>query len=87
MVDGTRKELERFAQRVADLVVGKLAGKPAEEILDAYEAAELLKVSRSTIDRWTATGRIPSLKYGNLRRYKRSELLRLTSDQPNPNVT
>ena len=82
----TQGKQERFAQRIADLVVGKLAGKPAEEILDAYEAAELLKVSRSTIDRWTATGKIPSLKYGNLRRYKRSELLRLTSDQPNPKV-
>ena len=72
----TPQEINQVAERVAELVVARIAGRPIEDgYIDKYEAAKILGASVPTIERWTASGEIPSHKIGGLRRYRASELL------------
>ncbi len=71
----TPAELDQVAQRVAEVVVAALASRPAEGFIDAHAAAELLGCSKSTVERLTASKKIPSHKIGGSRRYLPSELL------------
>ncbi len=66
-------------QRIADLVAESLANRTAshEEMLDVHQAAKLLGLSVSTLERRTRDGSIPSIKIGRLRRYRRSELVNI----------
>jgi excisionase family DNA binding protein len=45
------------------------------ELLDVHEAAALLRLSPSTVYRWAQQARLPSLKMGGCRRYRRSDLV------------
>ena len=71
----TPAELDQVAQRVAEMVVAALASRPTETFIDSHAAAELLGFSKSTVERLTASGEIPSHKIGGSRRYLPSELL------------
>ena len=72
----TPNELSEVAERVAEIVVARLASRPIEDgFIDKFQAAELLGCSAPTIERWTASGEIPSHRIGGLRRYRASELL------------
>ncbi len=72
----TPQEISQVAERVAELVVARMAGRPIEDgYIDKYEAAKILGASVPTIERWTASGEIPSHKIGGLRRFRASELL------------
>ena len=65
-------EIQRIAEAISEL----LAGHPTNDVmLDVNGAAELLACSVPTIERLTRTGEIPSVKFGRLRRYRRSKLL------------
>jgi excisionase family DNA binding protein len=50
--------------------------------LTPEEAAEYLKVTRRTIDRWIADGTIKASKIGRVVRIKRSEIDRILSGAP-----
>jgi excisionase family DNA binding protein len=70
-------EIEELAVRIADLVVARIAGRPIEDcFIDKHEAAKILGASIPSVERWTASGEIPSHKIGGLRRYRASELLK-----------
>jgi len=68
--------LDRLADLVAERVAARLrATVDPDAMLTGSEVAELLSVSRATIERWTADGTIPSHRIGRTRRYRRSEVL------------
>ena len=74
----TPNELDQFAERVAAIVVARMEScRPSQDgYIDKHEAAKILGASVPSIERWTASGEIPSHKIGGLRRYRASELLR-----------
>ena len=73
----TPNELDQFAERVAEIVVARMgSSRPiGDGFIDKHEAAKILGCSIATIERWTASGEIPSHRIGGLRRYRASELL------------
>src|ERR1700752_518419 len=56
----------------------------ASELLDIREAAEFLRVSETSLRRWTNAGRLPCLRIGGRqeRRFRRSDLLALLGLEP-----
>ena len=44
-------------------------------LLDAHGAAEALSMSTRTVERLTASGNLPSVKVGRLRRYRTADLI------------
>ncbi len=73
----TPAEFEELAVRIAALVVAGMASRPSQDgYIDKHEAAKILGASVPSIERWTASGEIPSHKIGGLRRYRASELLK-----------
>lgn len=78
----TPLELISIADAIADLVVAKLANRsPDDSYLDVHGVAELLNCSSATVERWTRQGKIPSIKVGRLRRYRRTDLLSLRQQE------
>lgn len=73
----TPREIDDIAERVAEIVLDRMASRrPIEDgYVDKHEAAKILGASVPSIERWTASGEIPSHKIGGLRRYRASELL------------
>jgi excisionase family DNA binding protein len=71
-------EIDQFAERVAEIVLARMASsRPIEDcFIDKHEAAKILGASVPSVERWTASGEIPSHKIGGLRRYRASELLK-----------
>ena len=58
------------------------ADEKANGPLTPEEAAEYLKVTRRTIDRWIADGTMKASKIGRVVRIKRSEIVRLLEGEP-----
>ena len=74
----TQLEIQQLADAIADAIAERLANRASEDVyLDSLGAAELLGCSVPTIERFTKSGEIPSLKLGRLRRYPRAGLLAL----------
>ena len=73
----TPREIDDIAERVAEIVLARMASRrPIEDgYIDKHEAAKILGASVPSIERWTASRKIPSHKIGGLRRYRASELL------------
>ena len=46
-----------------------------ERLLKPHELSEILQVHEVTLRRWAASGRIPSLKIGGIRRYRLGDVL------------
>ena len=72
----TPSEMQKLADLVAEAVAAKLAGIDPDPMGDVHQAAEWLRCSVPTVERMASKGEIPSHKYGRLRRYRRSEVLR-----------
>jgi excisionase family DNA binding protein len=73
-------EIERLAEAVAERLVSLLAGRPdAEAMIDVHAVAELLACSVPTVERLTRNEALPSVKVGRLRRYRRADVLNLSS--------
>ena len=70
----TPRELDAFAEAIAERVVARLS-RPVDGLIGKVEAAELLGCSVPTVERLTRSGAIPSHKIGKLRRYRASEIL------------
>ena len=49
----------------------------AEETITLDEAAQLLRVSRRTVQRWVRDGLLPATSVGRVRRVKRADLAHL----------
>jgi excisionase family DNA binding protein len=65
-------------EMLADAIVQKLAGRvPDDGLIDKHQAAELLRCSVPTIERLVSQNKIPSIKVGRLRRFRRNDLLAL----------
>jgi len=79
-------ELEQLAELIADKVSERLAGQSSgsnlDTYLDSHGAAELLGCSVPTIERLTKAGKLQSVKLGRLRRYRRSDVLSMTTEVP-----
>ncbi|HAN99423.1 MAG TPA: hypothetical protein DCQ98_19275 [Planctomycetaceae bacterium] len=70
------RELGLLADLVAERVVVRLrATIDADALLDATQAANLLGISRATLERRIADGTLRPQRVGRLRRFRRSELL------------
>ena len=56
----------------------------SEELLDIEKAARFLKVSETSLRRWTNAGRLPCLRVGRRRerRFRRSDLVAFLEEQP-----
>ena len=72
-------QLDYLASRIAAHVASTMTPAKPDEWLVAKQAAALLKVSQSKLESLTRGNQIPSYKLGRTRRYKRSELLALSS--------
>ena len=72
-------QLDYLASRIAAHVASTMTPATPDEWLVAKQAAELLKVSISKLESLTRDNLVPSHKLGRTRRYKRSELLALSS--------
>lgn len=72
----TPSEMQILADLVAEAVAAKLAGLDPDPMGDVYQAAEWIGCSVPTLERMARSGEITSHKYGRLRRYRRSEVLR-----------
>ena len=70
------RELDAFAEAIAERVVARLSSRPVDGLIDKAEAAAILSCSVPTVERLTRSGAIPSHKVGKLRRYRASELLK-----------
>jgi excisionase family DNA binding protein len=57
---------------------------PDEGLLTASEVARLLHISRSQVYILMGRGDLPGLKVGRARRFRREDLRRYLSRQPNP---
>ena len=69
-------------QALADAIAERLESRATGDVmLDALGAAALLACSVPTIERLTKAGKIPSVKVGRLRRYRRAELLDLQNEK------
>ena len=60
-------DIDRIAEAVADRLAPLLATRP--RLVDADTLAVMLSVSRPTVDRYRASGLIPSVGVGRARRY------------------
>lgn len=67
-------EIHEIAQQVVELLKPQLIAAAAKQ-LDADQVAEVLGVSKSTVERWTAAGKIPSYTVGRCRRYSLDDVL------------
>ncbi len=78
----TPAELDQLADAIACRVIERLnassQAQPPDGFLDSHQAAELLGCSVPTIERLTRSGRLPSVKLGRLRRYRRSAVLEMS---------
>ena len=45
-----------------------------DRLLTAKEVADLIQVDRSTVSRWAKAGTLPSLKIGDLLRFRPSDI-------------
>lgn len=69
----TPHELDQLADAIVDRLAERLP-KP-DDLLDIQGAARELKCSVPTVERLVAAGKIPSIKVGRLRRFRRADLL------------
>ena len=60
---------------------GRMADKPVD-VLTADEAADYLRVSRKTLYRLIAAGKLPGRKVGRSWRFRREELIAVLKAQP-----
>ena len=60
--------------------------KSNSDILTVEEAAELLKIPRSSVYKLAQEGKIPAKKVGRHWRFHRGVLLRYVAGTPNPDV-
>jgi excisionase family DNA binding protein len=69
-------ELDQIADQIAARVLDRLSGHAdSDAAIDVHQVAELLSCSVPTVERLTRSGKLPSFKVGNLRRYRRAEIL------------
>ena len=80
----SKTELENLIEskikaQLEELVFPKLGGK--DTLLSRKEAANYLKVSLPTLDKWTKYGLIPVKKFGSTKRYSINELKKTIMDE------
>jgi excisionase family DNA binding protein len=69
----TPAEIELLADALAERLAGRVAD--GDGLIDVHGAAQLLGCSTPTIERLVRDGKIPSVKVGRLRRFRRADLL------------
>lgn len=75
-------DTEDLIERVADRVVerlGPLFDSKVELLVDGNRLAQLLKLSRPTVDRLRSSGTIPSVLIGTSRRYSPADVMNALS--------
>ena len=75
MSELTPAELDRLADAIADRLAARMGSPSHETMLTPREAAKVLGVSVSTLERRTAAGDVASIKLGRLRRYRMADLV------------
>lgn len=75
----TPADIYLLADALADALAERLAGRVADGdgLIDVHAAARLLGCSAPTVERLVRDGRIPSIKVGRLRRFRRADLMAL----------
>lgn len=66
-------EIELLADAIADRLAKRVPH--ADDLLDIHGAAGVLNCSVPTVERLVAAGKLPSIKVGRLRRFRRADLL------------
>lgn len=72
-------ELDRLADALATRLASLMGGITADAVGDVHDAAKWLGCSVPTIERGVKDGTIPSIKVGKRRRYRRSDLLGMST--------
>ena len=68
----TVRELKELIESINKPIITGIEVK--EEYFTSVEAIEYLKISKSTLARWTKTKYLKSEKFGSILRFKKSEL-------------
>ncbi len=71
----TPNEIELLADALADRLAERVSD--GDGWIDVHGAASVLSCSVPTVERLVAAGKIPSIKVGRLRRFRRADLLAL----------
>lgn len=71
----TPAEIDLLADALAERLSGRVAD--GDGLIDVHDAARLLGCSVPTVERLVRDGKIPSVKVGRLRRFRRADLLAL----------
>jgi excisionase family DNA binding protein len=69
----TPHEIERLADAIAERLAERFPS--ADDLVDVHGAAKALNCSVPTVERLVAAGKIPSIKVGRLRRFRRADVL------------
>jgi len=78
----TALELDQIAAAIADRLAERRDRKDdGDEVGDVHDAARWLKCSVPTVERAVREKQIPSFKVGRLRRFRRADLLGMSSIQ------
>ncbi len=79
-------EIDRLADLIAEKVVERLGqssqsteSATSDKYLDSHQAADLIGCSVPTVERLTRSKKLPSVKLGRLRRYRRSDVMALAT--------
>lgn len=68
-------EIQQIVDRILAALDGSIPNQ--DEYVDSHGAAKILGCSVPTVERRTREGSLPSVKFGRLRRYRRTDLLAL----------
>jgi excisionase family DNA binding protein len=75
----TAVELDRLADAIAERLATLTGKAGGDEIGDVHDAARWLKCSVPSVERAVRDEQIPSFKVGRLRRFRRADLLGMSS--------
>lgn len=75
----TPLEIAQLAEAIADHLTSKLGSPSGDQVGDVNDAARWLKCSVPSVERAVRDGQIPSFKVGRLRRFRRADLLAMSS--------
>ena len=78
-----REAADRFAEQVAERLLGAMPGRGDDELLTANEVCDMLGVTKQTLWRWAKMDYLKTVKVGSAVRYSRADVEEIMSKKTN----